>query len=100
MRRAIYQVALAFVLIVLFSTFSYAQKLSADEQRIIAYINAHMGEAIGMVENVVKIESPSEDLAGVNQAARGSKQELESLGLTARWITMPAERKPARHLVA
>ena len=100
MRRAICRIALAFVLIVLFSTFSYAQKLSADEQKIIAYINAHMGEAIGMVENVVNIESPSEDIAGVKQVGMVFKQELESLGLTARWIDMPAEMKRAGHLLA
>ncbi|MDQ2920518.1 MAG: M20/M25/M40 family metallo-hydrolase [Acidobacteriota bacterium] len=100
MRRAICQIALAFVFIALSFTFSYAQKLSADEQKIIDYVDAHMGEALGMLESVVDIESPSEDIAGVKQVGMVFKRELESLGLTARWIEMPAEMKRAGHLVA
>ena len=100
MRRAICRIALALVFIALSFTFGYAQKLSTDEQKIIDYVDAHMGEAIGMVENVVNIESPSEDIAGVKQVGVVFKRELESLGLSARWIDMPAEMKRAGHLVA
>ncbi len=84
MRRAICQVALAFVFIALSFTFSYAQKIPADEQKIIDYVDAHMGKAIGTLESVVNIESPSEDLAGVKQVGMVFKRELESLGLTAK----------------
>ena len=100
MRRAICRIALAFVFLALSFTCSNAQKLSAGEQKIIDYVDAHMSEAIGMVENVVNIESPSEDVAGVKQVGMVFKRELESLGLTARWIDMPAEMKRAGHLVA
>ena len=100
MRRAICRVALVLVFIALSLTSSNAQKLSAEEQKIIDYVDAHMGEAIGMVENVVNIESPSEDIAGVKQVGSIFKRELESLGLTARWIEMPVEMKRAGHLVA
>ena len=100
MRRATYQMALAFVLIVLCFTFGSAQKLSADEQKIIEYVDAHMGEAITTLENVVNIESPSEDIAGVKQVGAVFLRELESMGMTARWIEMPGEMKRAGHLLA
>jgi len=100
MRRATCRTAFAFTLIALFSTFVYAQKLSAEEQRIIDYVEAHMGEAISTLESVVNIESPSEDIAGVKQVGMVFKRELELLGLTAKWIDMPAEMKRAGHLIA
>lgn len=53
-----------------------------------------------MFEKVVNIESPTENLAGVKQVGVIFKKELESLGLTAKWIDMPAEMKRAGHLVA
>jgi glutamate carboxypeptidase len=100
MRRLAYQIALAFLFAVLSSTFAYAQKLSADEQKIIDYVDAHVAEAISTLENVVNIESPSEDIAGVKRVGAVFQREFESLGMTARWIEMPAEMKRAGHLVA
>ena len=100
MRNAVCQTAFAVVFIALSCTFGYGQKLSADEQKIVDYVDAHMGEAVGTLESVVNIESPSEDIAGVKQVGMVFKRELESLGLTARWIDMPAEMKRAGHLIA
>jgi len=79
MRRAICQIALAFVFIALSFTLSDAQKLSGDEQKIIDYVDAHMGEAVNMLESVINIESPSEDIAGVKQVGSIFKREFESL---------------------
>ncbi len=100
MGRAIYQIALTSVLIALSCTFSSAQKLSADEQKIVDYVDAHIAEPIGTLESIVNIESPSENVAGVKQVGMVFQRELESIGLTARWIDMPAEMKRAGHLVA
>jgi glutamate carboxypeptidase len=100
MKRATCQIAGAFVFIALSFTFVYAQKLSAGEQKIIDYVDAHMGEALGTLEKIVNIESPSEDIAGVKQVGAVFQREFESLGMTARWIEMPAEMKRAGHLVA
>ncbi|MGI9068083.1 MAG: M20/M25/M40 family metallo-hydrolase [Pyrinomonadaceae bacterium] len=100
MRRAICLIALALAFITLSGASSHAQKISADEQRIIDYVDSHMGEAIITLESVVNIESPSEDIAGVKQVGMVFKRELESLGLTAKWIDMPAEMNRAGHLVA
>jgi len=100
MKKAIYRTTLAFALVALSFTSTYAQKISADEQKIVDYLDAHMKEAIGTLESIVNIESPSEDVAGVKQVGMVFKRELESLGLTARWIDMPPEMQRAGHLVA
>lgn len=100
MRRTICLIALAFVFVALSFASSHAQRISADEQKIMEYVDAHVGEAIGTLESIVNIESPSEDMAGVKQVGMVFKRELESLGMTARWIDMPAEMKRAGHLVA
>jgi glutamate carboxypeptidase len=100
MKRAIYRVAFAFVFVALTFSASSAQKISAAEQKIIDYVDAHIPEAIGVLENIVDIESPSEDIVGVKQVGMVFKREFESLGMTARWIEMPAEMKRAGHLVA
>ncbi|HVF45946.1 MAG TPA: M20/M25/M40 family metallo-hydrolase [Pyrinomonadaceae bacterium] len=77
-----------------------AQKLSTDEQKIISYIDAHLGDAISLIQRSVDIESPTEDLAGVKAVGMLYAKELEAAGLRVKWIDMPAEAKRAGHLVA
>ena len=48
-----------------FSRNNYAQKLSADEQRIGSYIDAHTNDVVSLLERAVNIESPTENLADV-----------------------------------
>jgi glutamate carboxypeptidase len=88
------------VFVILSSSFSYAQKISPDEQKLVDYIDAHTGEAIALLEKTVNIESPTENLTGVRQVGAVFKAEFELLGFTARWINMPAEMKRAGHLLA
>lgn len=90
----------AFLLVVLFATFAFAQKISPEEQKLVDYIDAHTAEAIALLEKTVNIESPTENLAGVKQVGAVFKAEFESLGFTAKWIPMPAEMKRAGHLLA
>jgi glutamate carboxypeptidase len=100
MKKLISQINVALLFAAFSCTYNYAQKLSTDEQKIASYIDAHKDEAIALFEKVVNIESPTENLAGVKQVGVIFKKELESLGLTAKWIDMPAEMKRAGHLVA
>ena len=93
------KVAAYFLIAILSCSQARAQHLSPDEQKIIDYIDAHQGEAVALLENVVNIVSPTENLAGVRQVGAVFKRELESLGMTARWIDMPAEMRRAGHLV-
>jgi len=94
------KIAAALMLIVLFSTSYYAQKISAEEQKIVNYIDAHTEDAIALLEKTVNIESPTENLAGVKQNGMLFKNEFESLGFAAKWIEMPAGMKRAGHLLA
>ncbi len=100
MERAFCRITVAFVFVVLYSTFTYAQKISAEEQKIINYIDAHTEDAVTLLEKLVNIESPTENLTGVKQVGLALKREYESLGFAARWIDMPAEMKRAGHLIA
>ncbi len=77
-----------------------AQKLSPDEQKIASYIDAHQADQIALLAKVVNLQSPTENIAGVKQVGMVFKSQLESLGMTARWINMPAEMKRAGHLLA
>ena len=78
----------------------WGQKISVEEQKIISYVDAHKDEAVTLLEKIVNIESPTQNLKGVKDVGLVFKSEFEALGLTAKWIEMPAEMKRAGHLVA
>ncbi len=100
MKRLFIRITIATLIAAFSCSYSYAQKLSADEQKIAAYVDAHADEAMALFEKVVNIESPTENLSGVKQVGDVFKKEFESIGLTAKWIDMPAEMKRAGHLIA
>lgn len=100
MKKKFSKIVAAFAFIVLTSTFIYAQKISAEEQKIIDYIDSQTESAVALLEKTVNIESPTENTAGVKEVGMIFKNEFESLGFTAKWIEMPAEMKRAGHLTA
>jgi glutamate carboxypeptidase len=77
-----------------------APALSPEEQAIVRHVDAHAAETLALLQKVIDIESPTEDLAGVRQVGRVFQRELEQLGMTTRWIDMPADMKRAGHLLA
>jgi glutamate carboxypeptidase len=74
--------------------------ISTEEQKTIDLIDSYMDDAAALLEKIVNVESPTEDINGVKQVGTILKQEFESLGFTAKWIDMPAEMKRAGHLIA
>ena len=94
------KLVVAIALAVLSATFACAQKISPEEQKLVAYIDAHTAEATTLLEKAVNIESPTENLAGVKKVGAIFKAEFDSLGFTTRWINMPVEMKRAGHLLA
>ena len=100
MKKIIIQIIFAIAFVVLSSTLNYAQRISADEQKIVNYIDAHTEDAITLLEKTVNIESPTENLKGVKQVGIVFKEEFQSLGFASKWIEMPAEMKRAGHLIA
>ena len=77
-----------------------AQKLSADEQKITAYIDAHAAELAPLLEKIVNIEAPTQNVAGVKAIGAIYRAAFDQLGLTTKWIDLPPEMKRAGHLVA
>jgi len=94
------KVAVFLLIATLFCSQVGAQQLSPEERKIVDHVDAQRGDAVALLEEVVNVMSPTEDLAGVKQAGSVFKRELESLGMRARWVDMPAEMKRAGHLVA
>lgn len=77
-----------------------AQTLSPEEQKIASYIDAHQAEQIALIEKVVNLPSPTENIAGVKQVGMVFRSQLKALGFTTKWIDMPVEMKRAGHLLA
>ncbi|HEV7680790.1 MAG TPA: M20/M25/M40 family metallo-hydrolase [Pyrinomonadaceae bacterium] len=94
------KLVVAIILAVLSATFACAQKISPEEQKLVAYIDAHSTEATTLLERTVNIESPTENLTGVKKVGAIFKTSFDSLGFTTRWINMPVGMKRAGHLLA
>src|SRR5687768_18383099 len=89
-----------FIVVWLSVTSLVGQKLSAEEQKIVDYIDKNNDHAISLLERAVNIDSPTEDLVGVKNVGMLFARELESLGMTVKWAPMPEDTKRAGHLVA
>ena len=98
--KTITTILISILLLFCFALIANGQRLSTEEQKIVTYVDAHAAEAVSLLEKVVNIESATQNLAGVMQVGRVFKQEFETLGMTARWIDMPAEMNRAGHLIA
>jgi glutamate carboxypeptidase len=79
---------------------SSAAALSPDEQRIVAYVDAHSTEFAADLEAAVQIDSATENLAGVRQMGEFFRGKLAALGFAARFADLPAATLRAGHLVA
>lgn len=77
-----------------------AQSVDPKEQRIVQWVDAHLDEAVGLIQRTVDIDSPTENLQGVKNVGAELRKDLEAIGMAAKWIDMPAEQKRAGHLVA
>jgi glutamate carboxypeptidase len=77
-----------------------AADLSADERRLTGYIDEHHGEIDALLEQAVRIDSATENLAGVKKVGALYRAELDQIGFATRWIDLPPELKRAGHLFA
>ena len=94
------KIAALLLVAALFCPQARAQQLSPEERKIVSHVEAQRGDAVALLKEVVDVMSPTEDLAGVKQVGASFKRELDSIGMRARWIDMPAEMRRAGHLVA
>jgi glutamate carboxypeptidase len=77
-----------------------AAALSPEERRIVDWATAQQEPMIALLEQAVKIDSPSENLAGVRAMYDLFAGELQALGFTPRWVPLAAESRRAGHLFA
>ncbi len=75
-----------------------AAELNADEQRMMAWIDANTENAIDLLEETVNISSGTMNPKGIRAVGAVMGRELEALGLTTEWIDMPEEMQRAGHL--
>lgn len=75
-----------------------AQTLDANEQAIVAWSEAHVEDAVDLLERLVNINSGTLNQQGVKDVGVVLREELDALGFQTRWIGMPEEMQRAGHL--
>jgi glutamate carboxypeptidase len=85
----------------LFLTCSVAHAaLSPEERKIVDWVAGKQNDMIALLERAVKIDSPTENHAGVRAMSALFEGELKPIGFDARWIALPPETKRAGHFFA
>ncbi|MCH7817732.1 MAG: M20 family peptidase, partial [Proteobacteria bacterium] len=74
-------------------------QLSATEQELANYIDAHHEEAIELLIEVVNINSGTQNFAGVERVGRIFQTRLDALGMETEWIDGSSWNRSG-HLVA
>jgi glutamate carboxypeptidase len=77
-----------------------AQGLSKNEQQVMAWIDAHMPQAIELLKESVNINSGTLNIEGVKKVGALFAKEFEKAGFSTEWVAMPDSIKRAGHLVA
>jgi glutamate carboxypeptidase len=75
-----------------------AGNLTAEERRMVEWIDAHTDDAIALLEETVNISSGTMNHEGVRQVGAVMGRELDALGLETEWIELPSEMERAGHL--
>jgi len=73
--------------------------LTSEEERLAAWVDAHAAEFALDLEAAVRIDSSTENLAGVRQLGERFARQFTELGFDARFVPLP-ETGRAGHLVA
>jgi glutamate carboxypeptidase len=74
--------------------------LSPEERKIADWIGGQQDNMIALLERAVKIDSATENHAGVRAVSDLFASELKPLGFDARWIPLPPETQRAGHFLA
>ena len=86
------------VVLLAMSTMAFAEELSADEQRMADWIDAHVDEAVALLKETVDIPSGTLNTAGVREVGDVMRRELDALGMRTEWVDMPDEMNRAGHV--
>jgi glutamate carboxypeptidase len=74
--------------------------LAPEEKALADWLGKRQEEMTLLLERTIKIDSATENHAGVRAVADVFAAELKEAGLTPRWIALPPETKRAGHLFA
>jgi glutamate carboxypeptidase len=74
--------------------------LTAEEQQLVAYVDAHRTDFARDLEAAVQIDSATENLSGVRQMGEYFVREFTAPGFEARFVPLPATTNRAGHLLA
>jgi len=77
-----------------------AGKLTPEEKKIVAWVEAHHPEAVTLLEQAVRIPSSTLNFAGVRKVGDLFAERYRAIGFETRWIEMPKELDRAGHLFA
>jgi len=89
----------AFTLITLSSALAEAA-LTPAEEKIVAAVDAQFGTFVGDLEKAVRVDSATENFAGVRQVSDLFGAQLSAIGFSTRFAELPASTTRAGHLVA
>ena len=89
---------LALALVALYASAVNAS-LTSGERALAAYVDAHNGEALALLERVVNINSGTHNHAGVREVGAIFRAELDALGFKTTWVPQDAVNRGG-HLVA
>jgi glutamate carboxypeptidase len=73
--------------------------LNADEAKVVAFVDANNDAALKMLEQVVNINSGTQNFEGVRAVGKVFQQEFDALGFKTQWVD-GAPFKRAGHLIA
>lgn len=73
--------------------------LNADERRMTTFVDANNDAALKLLEQVVNINSGTQNFAGVRAVGKVFQQEFDKLGFKTQWVDGAAFKR-AGHLVA
>jgi glutamate carboxypeptidase len=74
--------------------------LSKEEKQVMAWIDAHMPQAIELLKESVNINSGTLNIEGVKKVGALFAKEFKKAGFATEWVAMPDSIKRAGHLVA
>ncbi len=100
MTRHFTRTAIAFLFLPLGAAIAAPSGLDRTERAIARHAAEGQPAAEAMLERVVDIESPTENVAGVRAVGDAFAAELRAIGFRTHWVELPPEMKRAGHLVA
>jgi glutamate carboxypeptidase len=82
------------------SSAAVSKGLTKEEKQVMAWIDAHMPQAIELLKESVNINSGTLNIEGVKKVGALFAKEFEKAGFATEWVAMPDSIKRAGHLVA